>query len=157
MDLITSLTSQVMDKALDGLAKRHKAIASNLANVDTPNYRRRDVSFEGTLMRAISQSEKSQAARQAGSKAKPASNDEELALKTTRAEHIPIPFSSSLDDFQPIITENSDLQYRNDGNSVDVENEMAQLAKNTQKYLAISNLESRYMKNLRSVINGGGG
>jgi flagellar basal-body rod protein FlgB len=55
MDLITSLTTQVMNKALDGLSRRHKAIASNLANVDTPNYRRRDVSFEGALQHAIMQ------------------------------------------------------------------------------------------------------
>lgn len=155
MDLITSLTSQVMDKALDGLAKRHKAIASNLANVDTPNYRRRDVSFEGTLMRAMSDAKEAQAGKH-HSQAKQASNDVALPMKTTRAEHIPIPFNSSLDDFQPQIAENDDMQYRNDGNSVDVESEMAQLAKNTQKYLAISNLENRNMKSLRSVINGGG-
>jgi flagellar basal-body rod protein FlgB len=156
MDLITSLTSQVMDKALDGLAKRHKAIASNLANVDTPNYRRRDVSFEGTLMRAMAEAREAQSA-QRGTKMKQALNDVPLPLKTTRAEHIPIPFHSSLDGFQPEITENDDLQYRNDGNSVDVESEMAQLAKNTQRYLAIANLESRYNKSLRSIINGGGG
>lgn len=31
--------------ALDLIAQRHKALSSNLANMDTPNYRRKDVSF----------------------------------------------------------------------------------------------------------------
>lgn len=159
MDLITSLTTQVMNKALDGLSKRHQAIASNLANVDTPGYRRKDVSFEGTLMRAMTEAHESQTGQQQGSGStlkRPASNDESLPMKTTRPDHIPIPFSSSLKDFQPQITDNDDLSYRNDGNSVDVETEMAQLAKNTQKYLAVSNLEGRSLKSLKSVINGGG-
>ncbi|HEY9745428.1 MAG TPA: flagellar basal body rod protein FlgB, partial [Oculatellaceae cyanobacterium] len=95
MDLITSLTSQVMHKALDGLSKRHKAIASNLANVDTPNYRRRDVSFEAALAQAVEQ------ASQGGARQtiKQASNDVASPLKTTRPEHFAIPFNGSLDDF----------------------------------------------------------
>ena len=31
--------------ALDLIAERHKALSSNLANMDTPNYRRKDISF----------------------------------------------------------------------------------------------------------------
>ena len=30
---------------LDLIAERHKALSSNLANMDTPNYRRKDISF----------------------------------------------------------------------------------------------------------------
>jgi flagellar basal-body rod protein FlgB len=155
MDLITSLTSQVMDKTLDGLAKRHKAIASNLANVDTPNYRRRDVSFEGALSNALSAAHGAEAGQQ-NPRLQQASNDVDLRMKTTRPEHIPLSLSTSLEGFQPEITENGDMQYRNDGNSVDVESEMAQLAKNTQKYLAISKMESKNYKSLQSIINGGG-
>lgn len=35
--------------ALDLIAQRHKALSSNLANMDTPNYRRKDVSFSQYL------------------------------------------------------------------------------------------------------------
>lgn len=35
--------------ALDLIAERHKALASNLANMDTPNYRRKDISFSHYL------------------------------------------------------------------------------------------------------------
>jgi flagellar basal-body rod protein FlgB len=152
MDLITSLTSQVMNKALDGLSKRHKAIASNLANVDTPNYRRRDISFEGALENAISET---QATSQSW---RVASNDEELSMKTTKKGHMGMgAVYNSLDEVQPQLTESENFQYRNDGNAVDVETEMSQLAKNTQKYMAITNLAARNLKSIRSVITGGGG
>lgn len=153
MDLITSLTSQAMNKAMDGLSKRHKAIASNLANVDTPNYKRRDVTFEGALNQAIHD------VKNVGSlEHKQASNDEILPMRTTRGEHIPLGnTSSSLDDLNPSISESEDEQYRNDGNSVDVETEMVQLAKNTQRYTALAKMESGYFRSLRTVISGGGG
>jgi flagellar basal-body rod protein FlgB len=151
MDLITSLTSQAMTKAMDGLAKRHQAIASNLANVETPNYRRRDVNFEGALDNAIRNT------RHGEANSRQASNDDAMMLKTTRQGHIAIGQGDvSLDGIQPEITEAHDMKYRNDGNSVDVENEMAQLAKNTQRYVALSTMQSRNLKSIRSIITGGG-
>ena len=153
MDLITSLTTQVMNKAMDGLSKRHKAIASNLANVDTPHYRRRDVSFEGALQHAIKQTK-----GQVLGNGRAVSNDEPLIMRTSKPEHISNGMIyNSVDDIQPEISEVDNMQYRTDGNSVDVETEMAQLAKNTQRYIALTNLESRSLKSIRSVISGGGG
>jgi flagellar basal-body rod protein FlgB len=152
MDLITSLTSQVMTKAMDGLAKRHQAVASNLANVETPNYHRRDVNFEGALDHAIKN------ARHSGAQSRQASNDDAMMLKTTHPGHIAIGHGDiTLEGVQPEISEARDMKYRNDGNSVDVENEMAQLAKNTQRYVALTTMQSRGMKSIRSVITGGGG
>lgn len=153
MDLITSLTSQAMNKALDGLSKRHKAIASNLANVDTPNYRRRDVSFEGALSHAIKET------KGIGSlERRQATNDAQLPMQVSHASHFPIGNSAaSINDVNPAITESEDLEYRMDGNSVDVETEMVQLAKNTERYNAVAKMESGYFKGLRSVITGGGG
>lgn len=152
MDFISSLTTDVMGKALDGLSKRHKAIASNLANVDTPNYHRRDVSFEGALSEAI-QNQKGRTA----AKTRPASNDETMILKTTRPDHMAMGMVyNSLSEIQPEITETNNLEYRIDGNSVDVESEMVQLAKNTQHYQAVGNLEGRNFRALKGVITGGG-
>lgn len=155
MDLISSLTSQVMNKALDGLSMRHKAIASNLANVDTPGYRRRDVSFEDRLQSAIQkeQGNSAQTLRQA-------SNARSLPLVANRPGHIALDLSNQSFEAlqpQPEVIEAEGHQYRNDGNTVDVENEMVQLAKNTQRFTAITNLESRNFKSIRSVITGGGG
>ncbi len=154
MDLITSLTSQVMNKAMDGLSLRHKAIASNLANVDTPNYRRRDVSFEASLEKAIVEAQSQDNGQK--NPMRPASNDEELGLRATRPEHFATEFSGSISDVRPEITEGAETQFRNDGNGVDVESEMVSLAKNTQRYLALTNLQGRFSKTLRSVITNGG-
>jgi flagellar basal-body rod protein FlgB len=152
MDLITSLTTQVMGKALDGLARRHTAIASNLANVDTPHYRRRDVSFEGALQHAMMEAQ-----GKMPSNGGPASNDVPLLMRTTRPEHMGNgQMVTSVDDVQPELTETEDQAYRQDGNAVDIETEMAQLAKNTERYVALTNLESRDFKSIHSVITGGG-
>jgi flagellar basal-body rod protein FlgB len=153
MDLITSLTSQVMNKALDGLSKRHKAIASNLANVDTPGYQRRDVSFEGALQQAITETK----SRLNPTERRPASNDIPLAMQATDPRHIAIGhLASSVNDVQPEDITSEDVQFRNDGNAVDVETEMVQLAKNTQRFTALSNLQGRSIRMMHSVINGGG-
>ena len=150
MDLITSLTNQVMTKAMDGLSRRHQAIASNLANVETPNYHRRDVNFEGALNRAI------QTATHQSAITRQASNDEALPLQTTRAGHIAMgQADTSVEDVPLTVSEIKDQAYRTDGNSVDVENEMAQLAKNTQRYVALSNMQSHTLRSLRAVISGG--
>ena len=44
---------RVIGKMLDGCALRHKVIAANLANAETPGFRRMEVRFEDQLARAI--------------------------------------------------------------------------------------------------------
>jgi flagellar basal-body rod protein FlgB len=154
MELISSLTTDVMHKALNGLAKRHDAISGNLANVDTPSYKRRDVSFEGALSNAI-QNQKNKGNRSLH----PVSNDEPMSLRTTNSAHFSIGNNNALtvNDVNADIEEQDSLEYRKDGNSVDVETEMVQLARNTQRYQALTTMESRSFKSLRNIINGGGG
>lgn len=50
-----SLTINALTSALDGLAARQRAIANNIANVNTPNYRAQRVAFENELARSIAQ------------------------------------------------------------------------------------------------------
>jgi flagellar basal-body rod protein FlgB len=54
MDLFD--TTQIgLEKALSGSALRQEAIASNIANVNTPGYRRQDVDFQSALQAAWDQ------------------------------------------------------------------------------------------------------
>lgn len=153
MDLTSSMSIEVVAKALDGVAMRHTAITSNLANVDTPHYRRQLVSFEESLKQAIA-TEKAKSAPE--SQRKQVSNDETLSLKRVNPYHIGTdPAYSSIRDVAPQINETRPWQYRNDQNSVDIETEMVQLAKNTQKYLALSEMEKRLFQGLKSVISSG--
>lgn len=48
-----SVTSLAMNSALDGLALRQRAIANNIANVNTPGYQARRVEFEDALARSV--------------------------------------------------------------------------------------------------------
>ncbi len=152
MDLITSLTSQVINKALDGLSRRHEATSSNLANAETPGYQRRQVSFEGALDEAI------QKAHQRNKPPSPqADNDADLPMKVTSPMHFKIGTgASTVEEINPEIETTEDVQYKNDGNSVDLETEMAQLAKNTEHYIALTKFSGIRNRTLRSIINNGG-
>ena len=152
MDLINSFTSNVVHKALDGHAARQKALSSNQANVETPGYRRKDALFEDALSNAVA---KRQSLGQANTQQ--ASNSVPLAMKATQQGHFALnSTSANVQGIQPQMVESEDLQFRNDGNSVDLESEMAQMAKNTQRYVPQSNIQSRSQRSLRNVIQNGG-
>lgn len=51
--MLNSVTSAALSSALDGLALRQKAIANNIANVNTPNYHAERVSFEDALASSV--------------------------------------------------------------------------------------------------------
>jgi flagellar basal-body rod protein FlgB len=53
MSLINSPQIRFLEEALDLTSYRHTLIASNLANVDTPGYRTRDIRFEEELRSAL--------------------------------------------------------------------------------------------------------
>lgn len=51
--MFDSVTSVAISSALDGLALRQRAIANNIANVNTPNYHAKRVSFEDALANSV--------------------------------------------------------------------------------------------------------
>ncbi|WP_223695293.1 flagellar basal body rod protein FlgB [Leifsonia poae] len=51
--MLESVTSAALASALDGLAARQRAIANNIANVNTPGYTAERVSFEDALARSV--------------------------------------------------------------------------------------------------------
>jgi flagellar basal-body rod protein FlgB len=48
-----SVSSVALSSALDGLALRQRTIANNIANVNTPNYHAKRVSFEDALAKSV--------------------------------------------------------------------------------------------------------
>ena len=54
MKLIDSTQTKLLSKAMGAYELRQKAIASNVANLDTPGYKRKEVSFEDQLQKAES-------------------------------------------------------------------------------------------------------
>jgi flagellar basal-body rod protein FlgB len=53
--MFDSVTVNALTSALDGLASRQRAIAQNVANINTPNYRAERVSFEDALAKSVTE------------------------------------------------------------------------------------------------------
>jgi flagellar basal-body rod protein FlgB len=126
----------VLQKSLDALATQHEVIANNLANIDTPQFKRSVVSFQDKLKAALNINEPS-------------------PLWRTHPMHFPIPQSVSLDNFKPDVQTLTDTIGRNDGNNVDLEMESGLLAENNLLYNSMSDVTSRYFANLRHAISEG--
>ena len=97
----------VLEKAADASWTRNSLISNNIANVDTPGYKRKDIHFEDYLLNAVSDGE---------------SLDDDIAdvdLDTLTAT---------------TYTDYGTVSYRLDGNNVDIDTENVELAKNQIKY-----------------------
>ena len=117
----------VLDKAADAAWLRNEAIANNIANVDTPNYKRQDVDFESVLAKELGRN-------------RFVKMDQKVdGLKTSRLN-------------VGTYTDASGFSYRLDGNNVDIENENVYLAQNQLKYQGLINSLSAEFKNLKAVI-----
>lgn len=51
MDIFSNIN--LVNKAIDATLKRKELISQNISNVDTPNYKRRDIDFESILAKEI--------------------------------------------------------------------------------------------------------
>jgi flagellar basal-body rod protein FlgB len=98
-------------EALDGAWTRHEILATNVANAETPGYKRLDYDFRGQLERELSKV---------------------ASPVATNARHL-----SSASNTRTFAQQDlSNLTA--DGNSVDIDKEMAEVATNTLYYEAVS-------------------
>lgn len=115
----------VLDKAADASWVRNDVLANNIANADTPNYKRKDVQFETCLSNAVAGTD---------------SLDETVAnidLSTLEST---------------TYTEQAGLSYREDGNNVDISTENVELAKNQLKYYTLMNSVNQEFGRLKSAM-----
>lgn len=119
--------------ALDGLALRQEVIGRNLANVDTPGYHAQAVTFEETL-RQVSQ---------------PAAK---LALSVTTAGHQAGRSEAAAGLVG--LTDRPGGSERADGNNVDVDQELTEMAETGIRFQALSQLVSRKLLLLKSIATG---
>ncbi|HJV90976.1 MAG TPA: flagellar basal body rod protein FlgB [Holophagaceae bacterium] len=128
----------LMDASL-GLASRRQAlIASNLANVDTPQYRTRDFSFEGALRNALQAQEGQQSPS--------------TSLRVTHAMHLGASPTLSLPPTEDPIRPNYE---RNDGNDVSLDRENLLLARTQQNYQLSSQFLQSELRRLYTAIREG--
>ena len=118
-------------KALNGTWERNKAITQNISNENTPNYKRKIVTFEDQLKQSI--------------------KSNKIDLNTTHDKHIGVAKSN----FSPNTLIDKSVSYRMDGNNVNIDTESADLAKNKIMYDALINQIVGEFDKIKNVITEG--
>ncbi len=121
--------------ALQGLNMRSKAIAGNLANTNTPDYKRKIVGFEEQLRQVQSQLRLS-----------------DIPLATTNGKHISNEVNSIRDVQPKIETDPSSIFV--DHNNIDIDKEMLELTKTGLSYKAISSMSKKYFEQMKGIVRG---
>ena len=127
---------KVLENIAHVAAMRQKVIASNIANADTPNYK----AFEMVV------AEEMQRNQESGPK---------IPFARTNPNHLPR-LHESTDLVTLKAAKAPDFSLRGDGNTVDIERTMGNLAKNTLLYNTAVQLISKKFSRLKNVIKGGG-
>ena len=159
MDLITDRTMNITKLGMDGLMERQHAIASNIANVMTPGFQRKEVAFESQLAEIQEREDlKDYIKGQNSIEYKPPMVD----VFTGEIHKYRVPTLQEKAYLQSNVYEQYNPQKLTDifsgpdgtGNNVELEREMMDLSKTGTKYLVLSNLERRNFSGLSDVIRG---
>jgi len=129
-------TIDLLEKSLSAASLRQRVMANNIANANTPGFKKSDVIFEDLLSQALN--------RGPG-----------LRQVRTHERHLSRE-AASVAQVQPQIVSSNATAVRNDGNNVDVEAEMANIAQNNLYYNALAQQVSGKLNALKTVINQGG-
>jgi flagellar basal-body rod protein FlgB len=121
----TEPSSATLETYLRLAATREKVISSNMANIDTPGYRTRDINFESELNSAMS-----------AASFRTADGTETLQML-------------------PVVRQIQGLMERPDGNNVSLEREGLEMAETQLRYQLAIQLLKRHFHQSLSAINGG--
>ncbi|MCR4419879.1 MAG: flagellar basal body rod protein FlgB [Clostridia bacterium] len=133
MDLIGGRSWELLNRALDAFAVRQRVIAHNVANLNTPGYKKYRVRFEEELQEARRRSD--------------------LPLYRTHPQHLDP--RRAPEEAEPEVVRETATSSRPDGNNVDLTEQMVQLAMNQFYYQLAAQSASGYLARLRLVITGG--
>ena len=125
----------ILQRSMSVSLIRQEVIADNIANADTPHFKRREVAFESELKRALN-----------------ARSPEPFQAHLTDRRHIPFYRLKDYREVKPIVFLDYSTVYRNDGNNVDIEKEMVDAKENALRYTAMAKRVSDNFKLLSIVI-----
>ncbi|MBI9011911.1 MAG: flagellar basal body rod protein FlgB [Clostridiales bacterium] len=120
-------TINLYNKALDASWLKNEAITNNIANANTPNYKRETVEFEEVLKRAM--------------------GNPAISMTKTNEKHMPL-----MNNMNPVVIKDKSTSFRKDGNNVNIDTEMAYLAENQIKYETLTKQLNSNLKRLRIVM-----
>ncbi len=126
---------QILEQGIDGASKRQSHISNNIANADTPGYKREDIDFKSALR-------------------KMAGPERGHSLSKTRNNHLAgrQNYNSGLNNFKERNT-----SFRVDGSNVDIEREMAEMAKNNVYFDTLAQQLDASFNRIHSVLDRSGG
>lgn len=127
----------LLGKSLDFRSKKNDLISSNIANRETPGYRAQDISFEKKLYTALHA-------------------DKPSPLKTTNPKHFDGVDRTPLELVQGNQFNSFNGTPKMNGNTVNLDTEMAKLAENQILYSALTQMTHWKFRHLKEAITGGG-
>ncbi len=138
MKLFDNTKIPVLSNALDAYTLRHKVISANIANIGTPGYRAKAVDFESAL------------------------NDQMVKTSvhgsTTNVKHIELSSAGNGSGAPTIVDaapDNfSDEEMKSGINDVDIDTEMAEMAKNQIRFKYVSKLLGESFRGIQKSIRG---
>jgi flagellar basal-body rod protein FlgB len=134
LDLFESKTLNAVEGYMDRLSQRQKIVSSNIANIDTPGFKTKDISFHATIDELIAK--------------EPSGGN----LRLTRERHIE---DENLDPIASIVTEPKGLIERADRNNVDIDWEMMKMSETSIGYSMMTQfLRGKYHKLTNSINEG---
>lgn len=131
--LFRSDTVLALQKGMEGTLLRTRVSMNNLANVDTPGFKRQTVAFEDQLRRALRQGA-------------------EWTGRVEHPRHIPVRGAGNIEAVQPLLVTDTRSSFRADGNNVDIDQEMVAITAAAGRNVRMTELLSRTYQDLRNVI-----
>jgi flagellar basal-body rod protein FlgB len=135
-DTLFSKAEAALETSLNHRLAKQNVISSNITNANTPGYRALGYAFEKQLQDALG-------------------NSSALALRVTNGKHVFSTGQSAEGGVRPDLHVKPTESIGNDGNTVDVDAEMADLAETQILYRASVEILNRKFAMMRYGINGG--
>jgi len=136
MSGISDKTTDALGASLDLRLLRHNVTSANVANAETPGYKAKQVDFEEALSRAL--------------------DHEGLGKMHTSADEHFLMGQGAVSRARADVYDNPDVNVTNDGNTVDMEKELATLADNSILYKAALQLINKKLGAMRYAVTEGG-
>lgn len=125
----SSISNKLFEQ-LNYRGEKQKVISSNIANINTPAYKTKDLVFENELNNKI---------------------DNTLKMQVTSSKHMSS-IGNNLSNANPKLVEVKGLEQQNDGNNVNLDTQMSEMSKNKILFDAIQSSIKRDSRLFRSVI-----
>ncbi len=127
---------KIVSKAMSADSMRLKVTADNIANADTPNFKRSQVTFESELKRALESQKQTP-----------------FDAKLTNKKHMPFNIPKNPSGVDPKIHLDYNTDFLNNGNNVDVEQEMVNLRQTQLRYQVYTSYLGRNYRLISSLFS----